>query len=90
MKNRDTIISYDLTSLQMRPPKLRRYVNEFLLPDLKIEATISESTAVRWLKKLGFNLHRVQKGVYVDGHERADVVIARQELINHMYTDILP
>jgi len=90
MKNRNSVISYNLTSLQMRPPKLHHYVNEFLLPDLKIEVTISELTTVQWLKKLGFNLHWVQKGVYIDGHECADVVIAYQELINHMYTDILP
>ncbi|KAF9455341.1 hypothetical protein BDZ94DRAFT_1370850, partial [Collybia nuda] len=74
----------------MRPAKLRRYVNEFLLPELKIESTICESTAMRWLKKLGFSLCRVQKGVYVDGHERADVVAARQEFINYLDTQILP
>ena len=74
----------------MRPAKLRRYVNDFLLPQLKIQDTISESTAHRWLKRLGFSLHRVQKGVYVDGHEREDVVAARNELMNYMYTMILP
>ncbi|KAF8148809.1 hypothetical protein B0H34DRAFT_198739 [Crassisporium funariophilum] len=70
----------------MKPHKLRRYVNEFLLPKMKIEDTISKTTAVQWLKKLGFSLSRVQKGVYVDGHERPGVVEARKEMINYMYT----
>ena len=57
---------------------------------LKIETTISESTAVRWLKKLGFSMCRVQKGVYVDGHEREDVVAARNNLITYLNTHVLP
>lgn len=61
----------------MRPHKLCRYVNKFLLPSLRLEDSISEATAVRWLMKLGFKLSRVQKGVYVDGHEQPDVVEAR-------------
>lgn len=69
---------------------MRRYVNDFLLPALKIQTTISESTAVRWLKQLGFNLCRVQKGVYIDGHECEDVVHACHELINYLYMTILP
>ncbi|KAJ7495190.1 hypothetical protein FB451DRAFT_1163929 [Mycena latifolia] len=74
----------------IKPEKLRRYVNEFLLPKLKISDTISVSTSVRWLKKLGFAMRRVMKGVYVDGHERPDVVTARQEFINYMYHSMLP
>jgi len=74
----------------MRPTKLRRYVNNFLLPELKIQDTISESTAVRWLKKIGFSLNRVQKGVYVDGHERPDVVASRNDFISYMFTQVLP
>jgi hypothetical protein len=75
---------------QMRPAKMRRYVNEFLLPKLKINATISESTAVRWLKRLGFRLARVQKGVYVDGHERPDVVESREKMIEYLWLHIFP
>jgi hypothetical protein len=80
----------DLILLQIKHEKLRRYVNEFLLPQLKISETISLSTAVRWLKKLGFSMRRVMKGIYVDGHERPDVVAARQEFINYMYHSVLP
>ncbi|KAJ7834295.1 hypothetical protein B0H13DRAFT_223307 [Mycena leptocephala] len=75
---------------RMRPAKMRRYVNDFLLPELKIANTISESTAVRWLKRLGFRLARVQKGVYVDGHERPDVVKSREELIEYLWLKIFP
>ncbi|KAI0245283.1 hypothetical protein BJV78DRAFT_1158807 [Lactifluus subvellereus] len=71
----------------MRPAKLVRYVNQFLLPTLGIELEISESTAVQWLKKLGFKLCRVQKGIYVDGHEHEDVIKARKELIDYLEKD---
>lgn len=74
----------------MRPTKLRTYVNKFLFPSLEIEDTISESTAVRWLKKMGFRLSRVQKGVYVDGHERADVVESRQQFVDYMFSNVIP
>jgi hypothetical protein len=76
--------------VKMRPAKMRRYINDFLLPKLKINTTISESTAVRWLKKMGFSLCRVQKGVYVDGHERKDVVESREKFIEHLWLQILP
>ena len=76
--------------MQIKPEKLRRYVNEFLLPSLNIETTISISTAVRWLKKLGFTLSRVRQGVYVDGHEREDVIVARQEFIKKMNEEVFP
>ena len=35
---------------------------------------ISMRTAVRWLHHLGFKLVSHKKGVYIDGHEREDVV----------------
>lgn len=75
---------------QMRPAKLVRYVNQFLLPSLDIESEIHESTAVRWLKKLGFKLLRVQQGVYVDGHERDDVIESRNKFIDYLWTEVLP
>lgn len=74
----------------MRPWTLRKYVNKYLLPSLGIENEIGESTAVRWLKKLGFKLCRVQKGVYVDGHERPDVVEARKKFIEYMEKEVFP
>ena len=73
----------------MRPNKLCRYVNQFLFPSLDIESEIGEITTVRWLKKLGFKLRKVSKGIYVDGHEREDVVQARHDFIQYMYTEVL-
>jgi hypothetical protein len=72
----------------MRPHKLCRYINKILLPSLQLEDSISEATAVRWLMKLGFKLSQVRKGVYVDGHERPDVVEARQTFINFMEKEV--
>ena len=46
--------------------------------------------AVRWLKKIGFSLNHVQKGVYVDGHKQLDVVASHNEFINYMFTQVLP
>lgn len=70
------------------------YINRTLLPDLRerihsgectmfelndLPASISESTATRWLLRLDFTWRRDKKGLYVDGHEREDVVKYRQE-----------
>lgn len=41
---------------------------------------IRARTARRWLKKMGFVHDTVRKGVFVDGHERQDVVRYRQEV----------
>ena len=35
---------------------------------------IRARTARRWMKKMGFSYDEVKKGVYVDGHEREDVI----------------
>lgn len=40
---------------------------------------VSESTASRWLHILGFRLTERKNGVYIDGHEREDVVAYRKE-----------
>jgi hypothetical protein len=47
-------------------------------------------TARRWLEKLRFSWRRVQKGIYVDGHERADVVQYRQEVFLPAFEEIRP
>lgn len=41
---------------------------------------ISLSTIYRWLPRLGFTNSKEQKGVYIDGHERPDVVAYRDEV----------
>ncbi|KAG1724227.1 uncharacterized protein EDB91DRAFT_1062922 [Suillus paluster] len=41
---------------------------------------ISHATAKRWMHKLGYRWLRDQRGQYVDGHERIDVIQYRQEV----------
>ena len=75
---------------QLQPAELCRYVNQFLFPSLGIESEISETTAVNWLKKIGFKLRKVKKGVYIDGHEREDVVKVRREFIDYLEEHVFP
>ena len=44
----------------------------------QIKQQISVRTATRWLHALGFHPSQSHKGVYLDGHERADVVEYRK------------
>ena len=45
---------------------------------------ISESTALRWLSRLGMAFSQYRPGTYVDGHEREDVVAYRNEFLLRM------
>jgi hypothetical protein len=67
---------------KITPKKLQVAVNTEILPDLGItpKRPIGTRTARRWLIKLGWRYTQVKKGVYMDGHERADVVKYRQEV----------
>lgn len=59
-------------------------LNSEILPRLNIEtnqeARICHQTATRWLHRLSFSLKTSQKGVYIDGHEREDIIKYRQEV----------
>ena len=44
----------------------------------EVQDTLSTQTAVQWLHEMGYKFRDVRKGVYKDGHERADVVSYRQ------------
>ena len=54
------------------------WVNNKLLPNSTLESgaprKISVEVARQWLHTMGFKVKRVTKGIYVDGHKRADVV----------------
>lgn len=68
------------TAHQITPHKLQREVNQTIIPALGLDlgkSTITENCARRWLKKLGYENTTVKKGIYVDGHQRADVVAYR-------------
>jgi hypothetical protein len=43
--------------------------------------SISKKTATRWLQKLDWRYKGIKKGMYIDGHEREDVVAYRREFI---------
>ena len=58
------------------------WVNEVLLPSSVLEPgfprTIQVETARKWLHELGFSIINKSKGIYIDGHERDDVVAYRK------------
>ena len=44
------------------------------LAEIPANLRIRSRIAQNWLKRMGFSYNRVTKGVYIDGHEQADVV----------------
>lgn len=70
------------------PRTLRKHVNEAILPMLEIKGTISKSTAQRWLRfKLGYVCKETKQGMYMDGHERPDVIKERGEFLNKIFNE---
>jgi transposase len=47
--------------------------------DGRAKTGIKGRTARSWLKAMGYDFRQAQKGIYVDGHERPDVVEYRQK-----------
>lgn len=66
----------------MTAAKFRDWVNSSLLPNADLPPglprQIQERTAVKWLHELGFRPQAHKKGIYIDGHERSDVVEYRK------------
>ena len=64
------------------------WVNEDLLPSSHLlphfPRRVSFRTSVRWLYHLGFKPVSHRKGVYIDGHEREDVVLHRGKYLREM------
>lgn len=58
------------------PGNFQKVINGVILPWLKIfpSRPLCEQTPCQWLIKLGWQHTKIKKGVYVDGHEHADVV----------------
>jgi hypothetical protein len=70
---------------KVTPRLLMVEVNTMILPPLMLsKSTISKNTAKNWLLRLGFRRHTYKKGVYMDGHERPDVVMHRTEFLNEV------
>ncbi|CAG8676892.1 15978_t:CDS:2, partial [Racocetra fulgida] len=68
------------------PRMIMLQMNEVILPGLGFAPppTISLNIAKNYLKELGYIYERVQKGVYVDGHEREDVVAYQNIFLRQM------
>jgi hypothetical protein len=61
---------------EVTPKRFHHALHERILPSLgwMLGKPLSERTARRWLIKLGWRRTTLRKGVYMDGHERPDVV----------------
>ena len=64
------------------PKGLAKYIASDIFPRFgcRVRGGISSKTARRWMRKEGFAFSKYQKNVYIDGHERPDVVRYRNEL----------
>jgi hypothetical protein len=64
------------------PDNFRIAINTEILPRLLISTSkrISRTTTYNWLRRLGFYKSESKKGVYIDGHEREDVIQYRQKV----------
>ena len=65
-----------------------QWVNNDLLPNSTLEPgyprRVSVETARKWLHDLGFDGQHMSKGVFIDGHERPDVVESRKQFLRKM------
>ena len=78
------VASQDLGTVN--PRILCQHVNNIILPALGIQGAIAESTAHRWVRsKLGYECKEARKGVYVDGHERPDVIQERKAYMEQIF-----
>ncbi len=48
---------------------------------------LTESTAYRWMRKLGFKYEARKKTFYVDGHERKATKLYREEYLKRLFAD---
>lgn len=65
-----------------------KWVNKSLLPNWTLEAgfprKVSVETARTWLHHLGFEVLKAKKGIFIDGHERPDVIEYCKEFLRRM------
>ena len=65
-----------------------KWVNKTLLPNFTLEPgfpqKVSVETARTWLHHLGFEVLTPKKGIFIDGHERPDVVASRKTILRKM------
>lgn len=62
--------------------KLAQHLRDYVNPKgFQAPVEIKSRTARRWLHKLGFEYKDVKKDVFVDGHERPDVIEDREQFL---------
>jgi hypothetical protein len=67
------------------PWTLCQHVNDVLLPALGMQGSIVESTAQCWLRfRLGYQCKEAKHRIYINGHERPDVIEERKEYIKNV------
>jgi hypothetical protein len=67
------------------PQMLCQHVNDVLLPAFRMQGSIVELTAQRWLRfRLRYQCKEAKRGIYIDGHERPDVIEERKEYIKNV------
>ena len=65
--------------------KLVQFLKEYVNPEgIKTPVVIRACTAQTWLRKLRFVYKEVRKNVFIDGHERPDVVEDRNRFLTKM------
>jgi len=50
------------------------------------KASISKKTATRWLQKLDWRYQSARNGMYIDGHEREDIMAYRRAFVEQWKT----
>ena len=66
-------------------PELLKHVNTSIIPDTTgVTGEVSHVTLWRYMKEWGFNYKHHSKEIYIDGHERDDVVAYRQAWAKRM------
>jgi hypothetical protein len=69
------------------PEKLKAYLEKEVFPSLDLPAKptlVHVETVRKWMSRKGWVHGIYKKGVYVDGHEREDVVAYRKEFLERM------
>lgn len=74
----------------MNSYKLAQFLKDCVNPQgIETPITIWSRTARRWLCKLEYEYKDVRKDVFIDGHERSDVVEDRRNFLRKMETSSL-
>ena len=66
------------------PAEFTEHVNHQILPNLGSTKVISGKTAIRWMQRLGLQYSEARKGMFVDGHERPDILEYRTIFLKRM------